>query len=91
MLIALLLATLTTAPGRVPAAGVEPAHAPAEAALLRTAYPDADEGSGRLGHREGVLVARSSACATDGTCLLAVAASDGRSGPEAIQDASSWS
>ncbi len=82
MIAALILATLAAAPGRPPQAGVEPAHAPAEAALLRTAYPDYDEASGRLGHGEGVLVGRSSACQETGLCFLAVAASDGRAGAE---------
>jgi hypothetical protein len=82
MIAALILATLAAAPGRPPQAGVEPAHAPAEAALLRTAYPDYDAASGRLGHGEGVLVGRSSACQETGLCFLAVAASDGRDGAE---------
>jgi hypothetical protein len=82
MIAALVLATLAAAPGRPPQAGVEPAHAPAETALLRAAYPDYDATSGWLGHGEGVLVGRSSACQETGLCFLAVAASDGRAGAE---------
>jgi F5/8 type C domain len=75
---ALLLAALTAAPRAAPAAAREPAHAPAEGALLRAAFPDYDEDSGRLGHAEGVLVGRSSGCVENGPCLLAVAAGDVR-------------
>jgi hypothetical protein len=90
MIAALLLATLTAAPGRPPAPGAEPAHAAAEPALLRAAYPDHDQRSGFLGHHEGVLVGRSSACLDDGTCFLAVAASDHRDGRDAAS-AHAWS
>jgi hypothetical protein len=82
MIATLLLATLTAAPGRPPAAGVEPAHAAAEGALLRAAFPDHDPKSGFLGHKNGYLSGRSSACAENGTCFLAVAASDDRDGRE---------
>jgi hypothetical protein len=80
MIHVLLLATLTAAPGAGPLAGRGPAHAPVEDALLRAAYPDYDEQTGRLGHGEGLLVERSSACVGAGACLLAVAASDHRPG-----------
>jgi hypothetical protein len=90
MIAALLLATLAAAPGRPPAAGTEPAHAAAEAALLLAAYPDHDPKSGWLGHGEGVLVSRSSACVENGPCVLAVAATDARDGREA-SSAHAWS
>lgn len=79
MIAALLLAALAAAPRAAPTAR-EPAHAPAEAALLRAAYPDYDEDSGRLGHGEGFLLGRSSGCVENGPCVLAVAAGDGRPG-----------
>lgn len=80
MIAELLLAALAAAPGAAPAPGREPTHAPVEAELLRAAFPDYDQGSGYLGHSEGVLVGRSSACVENGPCILAVAASDGRTG-----------
>ena len=80
MIAALLLATLAGAPGRPPALDAEPPHAEAEPALLRAAFPGQDERSGWLGHAEGTLVARGSACAGSGPCFLAVAASDERDG-----------
>jgi hypothetical protein len=46
-----------------------------EAELLRAAYPDYDQKNGWLGHNEGFLVVRSSACVPNGLCFLALAAS----------------
>jgi hypothetical protein len=74
MITALLLAALAATPADAAAAG--PAHAPAEAALLRTAFPDHDPRSGWLGHDEGRLIEATSACTEDGLCLLGVAARD---------------
>lgn len=90
MIAELLLAALAAAPGAAPAAGREPAHAPAEAELLQAAFPDHDQKSGWLGHSEGFLVGRSSACVENGPCILAVAASDGRTGGAAGGD-HAWS
>lgn len=83
MITALLLATLSAASGRPPAGAPEVAHAAEEAALLRAAYPDQDPKTGFLGHSEGTLVERSSACGEGGACYLAVAASDASPGAEA--------
>ena len=80
MIASLLVALLSAAPGSAPVAA--PAHAPAEADLLRAAYPDLDASTGRLGHGEGLLIERSSACLPDGSCVLAVAAGDGRQASE---------
>ncbi len=78
MIAALLLLSLSASPPRAP----EPAHAPEEAALLKAAFPDQDQGTGFLGHSEGILVERSSACADAGACFLAVAAKDPAAGGE---------
>jgi hypothetical protein len=78
MITAILLLSLSAAPARAP----EPAHAPEEAALLKAAFPDQDQASGFLGHSEGILVERSSACADAGSCYLAVAAKDSAAGAE---------
>jgi hypothetical protein len=82
MITALLLATLSAAPDRPPAGAPETAHAAEEAALLRAAYPDHDPKTGFLGHSEGTLIERSSACGEGGACYLAVAASDASPGAE---------
>ena len=76
MIAALLLLSLSASP---PSA-LEPAHAPEEAALLKAAFPDQNQGTGFLGHSEGILVERSSACADARTCYLAVAARDPAAG-----------
>jgi hypothetical protein len=86
----LLLALLTAAPAGAAPAGVEPPHAPVESALLRAAYPDIDLSSGALGHTEGVMLGRSSACVEKGLCILAVAASDGRDPGKAGGGGSAW-
>ncbi len=74
MIATVLAAALAVTAGATPRAGGP--HAPAEAALLRAAYPDHNPSSGLLGHHEGTLVERSSACLEDGPCILAVAATD---------------
>jgi hypothetical protein len=82
MISTLLLATLAAAPARAPASPPEPPHATEEAALVQAAYPDQDLKTGFLGHGEGYLIGRSSACADGGACYLAVAASDTVPGAE---------
>jgi hypothetical protein len=78
MITTLLLLSLSAAPARAP----EPAHAAEEAALLKAAFPDHDQATGFLGHSEGILVERSSACSESGACYLAVAAKDAGAGSE---------
>jgi hypothetical protein len=82
MIAALLLATLSAATGGAPAGAPPTAHAAEEAALLRAANPEHDEKSGYLGHGEGYLVDRSSACVEGGACFLVVAARDAEAGGE---------
>jgi hypothetical protein len=72
MITTLLLLSLSASPPRAP----EPAHAPEEAALLKAAFPEHDQATGFLGHSEGILVERSSACADARACYLAVTAKD---------------